>query len=125
MPDSYLKFLDILGLKYNESRSSLVRRALNDFLNDEEKYQAKINEEIKEKYRKPTLPFYRFCIACDSRVVTQTELFKRNYPNLNIFELRFCCSCFAKYENTPLNKLPKALLKKIQDKIREYKASFS
>jgi hypothetical protein len=40
---------------------------------------------------------------------------------MDIFELKFCCICFEKFEGKSLDELPALLIKKIQKKLKEYK----
>ena len=125
LPDLYIKLLNDIGLKYNESRSALVRRAIRDYLMTDEIFQASL-ERIKEESKKKTIKqFYNYCINCDNEIKSQTESLQLKHPNINIFDLRFCCSCFAMFENLPLDEWPKEIIQKIWTKIKEYKASLS
>ncbi len=143
IPDAYIKLLEKLGNERNASRSELIRRAIKEHLEKDLAFYSAILKlspelelelkkrkelqnqrrlQIKLKLEKEKIKkFFNFCVLCDRRLHTkETENYYR-FRNLDIFELKFCCSCYKKYEGKPLIELPEPLLEKIQEKLKEFK----
>jgi len=140
IPDKYLDFLDYLGQEQGTSRSELIRRAIKDLLDTDLAFNNRIhqlfpkfekirkNKELLQKKqrlktllelnRKKRIEFYNFCITCDRRLHPKSK--PVNYRGVNVMELRFCCSCFKKYEGKSLDELPDYVIKKIRRKLKNY-----
>ena len=141
LPEAYVKLLAKVGEKTGRSRSELVRIAIKDRLEKDLPFFAVIESiypeielerkkklEIKKKVeikrltelkRRRELEFYNYCILCDRKL--HPEAIPLKFNNINIFELRFCCLCFEKFEGKTLDELPKSVSKKIQEKLERYK----
>ncbi|MFX1453248.1 MAG: ribbon-helix-helix protein, CopG family [Promethearchaeota archaeon] len=123
LPNAYLKLLEDLSQKIGTSRSELIRRAIRDrvqkdlpFLHLINKLHPEIDLELKKK---KILEFFNYCIVCNKRLHYSKQPYK--CKNLEILELRFCCSCFKKVEGKSFNQLPNRIISKIQKKLEEYK----
>ena len=132
LPEAYLKLLEKIGQKTNKSRSELVRIAIKKRLEKDLSLFSLIMEtfpeiEIERKKREIELQkekiskFFNFCINCGTKLHTGNQKNHYKYMNMDIFELKFCCICFKKFEGKSLDELPALLLKKIQQKLKEYK----
>ena len=140
LPDLYLEILDKLRQKQGTSRSELLRRAIKDYLNIDLEFnnriyqlypkldiERKIREELRKKLelkhllmlkKLRTTEFYKFCIVCNKRLHSTKNPVK--IKGINVMELRFCCSCFEKFEEKTFDELPDYLIKKIKRKLKNY-----
>ncbi|MHA1255090.1 MAG: ribbon-helix-helix domain-containing protein [Promethearchaeota archaeon] len=140
LPNLYLEVLDKLRQEQGTSRSELIRRALKELLDVDLEFnnriyqlfpkldvERKIREELRKKLelkhllqlkRLRTTQFYNFCIVCDNRVHTSRNPGK--VKGVNVMELRFCCSCFKKFEGKTFDELPDYVIKKIKRKLKNY-----
>ena len=141
LPEAYVKLLAKVGEKTGRSRSELIRIAIKDRLEKDLPFFALIEniypdiqlerkkkEEIKNKIeikrllelkKKRELEFYNYCIFCDRKLHPESKPIEFN--NFNIFELRFCCICYEKFEGKSLDEFPDSISKKIQEKLERYK----
>jgi len=130
-----------MGQDLGVSRSELIRIAIRDFLDEEIPLIIQIQnivpeiklahnktEELKKKVeikrllelkKRKELEFYKYCILCDEKLHLESKPIK--FKNYNIFQLRFCCECYKKYEGKTLDDLPESISKKIQKKLKRYK----
>lgn len=77
-------------------------------------------KRLAELKKKRELEFYNYCILRERKLHPETSLKKIN--GFNIYELRFCCMCFEKYEGQTLDDLPKSVFRKIKKKLERYEA---
>ncbi len=141
LPDVYVKLIAQIGEKTGRSRSELIRIAIKDRLEKDLPFFAIIEnkfpdiqlerrkrEEIQKKIefkrlvelkKKRELEFYNYCILCDRKLHPETRPKKIN--GFDVYELRFCCSCYEKYEGKTLDEFPDLISKKIQKKLEKYK----
>ncbi|MFX1337778.1 MAG: ribbon-helix-helix protein, CopG family [Promethearchaeota archaeon] len=141
LPDFYVKLLTEIGEKTGRSRSELIRKAIEDRLEKDLHFFAiiekiypdiqverKKREEIQQKIefkrlvdlkKKRELEFYNYCILCDRKLHPETK--PKKISGFNIYELRFCCTCFEKYEGLTLDEFPKSVSRKIKKKLERYK----
>jgi hypothetical protein len=141
LPDSYIELLAKIGEKTDRSRSELIRIAIKDRLEKDLPFftvienfcpdiqlEHKKKEQIQKKRKlkrlaelkkKRELEFYNYCIICDRKLHPETKPI--NFHNINIFELRFCCRCYEKYEGKTFDEVPKSISKRIQEKLERYK----
>ena len=142
LPDVYVKLLTQIGEKTGRSRSELIRIAIKDRLEKDLPFFAIIEkilpdiqlerrkrEEIQKKIefkrlaeleKKRDLEFYNYCILCDRKL--HPEITPKRINGVNIYELRFCCMCFEKYEGLTLDELPKSVSRNIKKKLERYEA---
>ena len=140
LPDLYLEILDKIRQEQGTSRSELIRRAIKEYLEidldfnnmihqlfpkleEERKIRAELQkrQQLKNLFELNRLKkreFYNFCIACDRSLHPRTK--PVNHKGVNVMELRFCCSCFKKYEGKTLDELPDRIIKKIRRKLKNY-----
>ncbi len=59
-----------------------------------------------------------YCVSCSRRL--HIPISPRKYKNYNVFELRFCCSCYKKYGNQTIDEFPKSLIEVIKQKVKDY-----
>ncbi len=140
LPDLYLEILDKLRQEQGTSRSELIRRAIKELLDTDLSFnnilnqlfpelnaERKVREELRKKLEMKKLlelkrlkktEFYNFCIVCDNRVHTSRNPGK--VKGVNVMELRFCCSCFKKFEGETFDELPDYVIKKIKRKLKNY-----
>ena len=109
LPELLLLGLEELIRKTGRSRSEFIRMAIKDLIEKELQIQ-------RGSFNK----FFNFCINCDVELHTHNRMNHYKYMNYEIFELKFCCSCFENFKNTSFDDLPESLLKKIQKKVKEY-----
>lgn len=123
LPNAYLKILEDLSQKTGITRSELIRRAIRDQLQKDLPFLSVINNlhpEIELEIKKEKImQFFNYCILCNKRLHYSKQPYK--CKNLEILELRFCCSCFKKVEGKSFNELPNNIISKIQKKLEEYK----
>lgn len=62
--------------------------------------------------------FYNYCVLCSSTLHNTRN--PRKYKNCDVFELRFCCSCYKKYENKTIDEFPKSLIDVINQKVKDH-----
>ena len=140
LPDIYVEILEKLRKEKGTSRSELIRRAIKDLLVTDLPFnniinqlfpeldaERKIREELRKKQEMKKLfelkrlkrtEFYNFCIVCNSRLHSITK--PVNHKGVNVIELKFCCSCFKKFEGKTLDELPGRVINKIRRKLKNY-----
>lgn len=143
LPDLYLEILDKLRQEQGTSRSELIRRAIKELLDTDLPFnnilnqlfpelnvERKVREELRKKLEMKKLlelkrlkktEFYNFCIACDRRLHSITK--PVNHKGVNVMELKFCCSCFKKFEGKTLDELPDRVINQIRRKLKKYNKS--
>ena len=141
IPYKYIEVLDKLKLEQGTSRSELLRRSIKDLLNNDLDFnnrihqlfprleeERKIREELQKRQQLKNLfelkglkktEFYNYCIACDRRLHPKTKPI--NHKGVHVLELKFCCSCFKKFEGKSFDELPDPIIKKIRRKLKKYK----
>ncbi|MFX1294132.1 MAG: ribbon-helix-helix protein, CopG family [Promethearchaeota archaeon] len=123
IPIGYLKLLDDLSQRTEISRSELIRRAIGNRLQEDLSFLISINKshpEINLDIQKmKILQFFNYCILYNKRLHHSKQPYK--YKNLEILELRFCCSCFKRIEGKSFNELPKSIITKIRKKLEDYR----
>ena len=141
IPDKYIEILDKLKQEQGTSRSELIRRAIKNLLDNDLDFNNRIHQLFPrlEEDRKIRIQrqkrqqlknllelnmlkkteFYNFCIACNRGLHPKTKPVK--HKGVNVLELKFCCSCFKKFEGKSLDELPDRIIKKIRRKLKNYK----
>lgn len=140
LPNLYLEILDKLRQEQGTSRSELLRRAIKEHLDTDLEFnnriyqlypkldiERKIREELQKKLelkqllklkKLRTTEFYNFCIVCNNRLHSTKNPTK--IKGINVMELRFCCSCFEKFEGKTFDELPDFIINKIKRKLKNY-----
>ena len=124
LPDKYVELIQEICMKNNTSRSALIRQAIRERLIEEIEFKGLLSDhflaiELTVKERE-ALEFYRYCIACGEEIHNSNHPFKHEL-SFDVMELKFCCSCYKKYEGLTLNDFPDDFLKKIQARLEKYK----
>ena len=122
---------DFTSMEINELRKMLRKSDLTieerkyflkrkDLLEKEIDWEGEMKKLLELKRLKKT-EFYNFCIVCDRRLHSTTKPI--NHKGVNVMELKFCCSCFKKFEGKTLNQLPDRVFNKIRRKLKKYNKS--
>jgi Arc/MetJ-type ribon-helix-helix transcriptional regulator len=114
LPEMYLDMLEVLRNNTGISRSELIRIAIKDRLE-------KDKQLLLELKKKRITKFYNYCIECESRLHISAKPIE--YKDFKVFDLRFCCSCYKKYEGKSLEELPNKIKRKIKRKIERFNKS--
>ena len=118
IPEEYLRLL--------EERSGCIRVSWSKELQEAIRTQL-INElRLGEKREKDTekkkiTKFFDYCINCENKL---DYIARRNhffYKNIEVFELKFCCSCYKQFKDKSFDEFPVGLIDKIRKKIKAYK----
>ncbi|MFX1303990.1 MAG: ribbon-helix-helix protein, CopG family [Promethearchaeota archaeon] len=118
IPDSYLRLLEKSSLCTGIYRSELIRQAVRSYLIKEMKFAKRLEIEVEDKR---ITRFFEYCINCERKLHTIERRDHLFHKKVEVFQLRFCCSCYDKFKNTPFNKFPKQIIDKIKKKVKAYK----
>lgn len=118
LPDSYIKSLQEAVLCSGGSRSKHLRVAIRDLIVNERGLFEKRENEIEEK---KITRFFDYCIKCDRKLDTTARRNHHFHKNIEVFELRFCCSCHKQFKDKTLDEFPAGLIDSIQKKVKAYK----
>jgi hypothetical protein len=110
--------LDELSRLTGISKTELIEVAIKQFLIGEILF---LNQLQKECYENKISKFFEYCIYCDKKLDTYSKKNHHYHKSIEIFELKFCCTCYEKFKDIPFNKLPAHIIKKIQGKLTAYK----
>ncbi len=118
LSDSNIKEL-LEGSRCNGTyRPEHLRLAIRDQIRNEFIFTGKTEKEIEEE---KITRFFDYCINCERRV---DNIARRNHffhKNIEIFELKFCCSCYKQFKDKTLDEFPAHLIDSIQKKVKAYK----
>jgi len=118
IPEEYLRLLEERGGCTGINISENIRQAVRTQLIDEFRLGEKIEKDIEKK---KITSFFDYCINCESKL---DNLARRNhffYKNIEVFELKFCCSCYKQFKAKSFDEFPVYLIDKIRKKIKAYK----
>ncbi len=140
LPLSDIKKLSVLSWEWGASRAELIRIAIRDLLT-KELSPRNSNRIIVPSQRiivpsqriiipsqsilidnERELNFYRYCISCNNKIHNSKAPY-RHENKFEIIELRFCCDCYKKFENTSIEGFPESILDNVQNKLEKYKES--
>ena len=99
-------------------RPEHLRLAIREQIRNEFILAGKTEKEIEEE---KITRFFDYCINCERRV---DNIARRNHffhKNIEIFELKFCCSCYKQFKDKSFDEFPAHLIDNIQKKIKAYK----
>ncbi len=118
LPDSYIKSLQEAVLCSGGRRSEYLRVAIRDLIVNERRLSEKEEKEIEE--RKITR-FFDYCINCERKLDNTARRNHFFHKNIEVFELRFCCSCHKQFKDKSFDEFPAHLIDRIQKKLKAYK----
>lgn len=118
LPDSYLRSLEKSSLCTGISRSELIRQAVRSYIIKEIKFAKRLETELEDKR---ITRFFEYCINCERRLHTIARRDHLFHKNIEVFQLRFCCSCYEKFKNTSFDEFPTHIIDKIKKKVKAYK----
>lgn len=118
LPKSYTLRLEKMSQGIGVSRSELIREAIKDFLVNELLF---IEEIKKEDKRKLISRFFDYCINCERKLHHTSSRNHFFHKTIEIFKLKFCCSCFKLFKDKTLDEFPADLIDKIKKKIKAFK----
>jgi len=118
LPESYLRALDEICKFTDSSRSELLRQAIRSRIITDLGLANKL-KEVSERER--VAEFFDYCINCDKKLHTSEERNHYFHKKIEIFKLKFCCSCYEQLEDTPFDEFPAHLIDNIHRKIEAYK----
>jgi len=118
VPESYMKLIKKSCICTGISRSELVRQAVKAFLVRE----LRLAERLENKFEdKRSTEFFEYCINCERKVHTEAGKSHLFHKNIEVFVLRFCCSCYKQFKDTSFDDFPAQLIDNIRKKIKKYK----
>jgi hypothetical protein len=65
--------------------------------------------------------FYDYCINCERSLASRDKMNHFFQHRIEVFELKFCCSCYEKFKDKSLTEFPDALIEKINNKVRQFR----
>jgi len=119
LPDSYIELITRISSRTYASRSELLRVAIKQFLLKEMGLAKRLEKEL-EKIR--ITHFFNYCINCERKLDSLAGKNHKFHRNFEIFELKFCCSCYKKFKNKSFDEFPVYLINRIQRKVKAYKS---
>jgi len=118
LSDSDIKEL-LEGSRCNGTyRPEHLRLAIREQIRNEFNLAGKTEKEIEEE---KITRFFDYCINCERRVDYITRRNHFFHKNIEIFELKFCCSCYKQFKDKTLDEFPEHLIDSIQKKVKAYK----
>jgi len=118
LPDSYIQSLQEAVLYSGSRRSEYLRVAIRDLILNERRLSEKEEKEIEEK---KITRFFDYCINCERELDNTVRKNHHFHKNIEVFELRFCCSCHKQFKDKSFEEFPAKLINKIKLKIKAYK----
>ena len=118
LPDSYIQSLQEAVLCSGGSSSEHLRVAIRDLILNDRRLSKKREKEIEE--RKITR-FFDYCINCERELDNTVRKNHHFHKNIEVFELKFCCSCHKQFKDKSFDEFPAHLIDRIQKKIKAYK----
>ncbi len=100
------------------NRPEHVRLAIRDQIRNEFKLAGKTEKEIEEE---KITRFFDYCINCERRLDNTARRNHFFHKNIEVFELKFCCSCYEQFKDKSFDEFPAHLINNIQKKIKAYK----
>jgi len=118
LPESYLRALEEICNFTGTSRSELLRQAIRSRIITD---LGLVNKLKKVSERKKVTEFFDYCINCEKKLHTTEKQNHFCHKKIEIFELKFCCSCYEQFKDTTFNEFPAHLIENINKKINAYK----
>lgn len=118
LPDSYIRAIEKMSLNTEVSRAELIRQAIRSFLIREMSFFKKLEKETKaDKITR----FFDYCINCGKKLHRIEGGNHHFYKNIEVFQLKFCCSCYEQFKDKKFENFPKNLIESIYKKLSAYK----
>jgi len=118
VPESYLKLLKKSSVCTGTNRSELVRQAVRAFLVRELRLAEGLENELEDN---KITGFFDYCINCERKLHTEAGKSHLFHKNIDVFVLRFCCTCYRQFKDTSFDDFPAHLIDNIRKKIKKYK----
>ncbi|MHA1492305.1 MAG: hypothetical protein ACTSRI_21960 [Promethearchaeota archaeon] len=118
VPDSYKKALEKSGICAGIYRPEHLRLAIRAFLVRELRFAEGLENKFEDK---KSTEFFEDCINCERKVHTEAGKSHLFHKNIEVFVLRFCCSCYEQFKDTSFDDFPAQLIDNIRKKIKKYK----
>lgn len=104
-------------------RLAIREQIRNEFISSEQirnefKFTMKTKKEIEEE---KITSFFDYCINCERRLDSITRKNHFFHKNIEVFELKFCCSCYKQFKDKTLDEFPTHIIDSIQKKVKAYK----
>ena len=118
IPEEYLRLLEERGGCIRASGSEELREAIRTQLINELRLGEKTEKDTEKK---KITKFFDYCINCERKL---DNIARRNhffYKNIEVFELKFCCSCYKQFKDKSFDEFPACLIDKIRKKVKAYK----
>jgi len=118
IPEEYLRLLEERGGCTHVSWTKELQESIRTQLINELRLGEKREKDIEKK---KITKFFDYCINCESKL---DNIARRNhffYKNIEVFELKFCCSCYKQFKDKSFDEFPVRLIDKIRKKIKAYK----
>ena len=96
------------------SDSERLRKVIKSYILNNPKITRRIE---KEKITR----FFDYCINCERELDNTARKNHHFHKNIEVFELRFCCSCHKLFKDKSFEEFPASLFNKIKQKIKTYK----
>jgi metal-responsive CopG/Arc/MetJ family transcriptional regulator len=120
VPESYLKLIEKSCFCTGITRSELVRQAVRSYLIGEIKLAKRLENELEDN---KITRFFDYCINCESKLYTEAGKSHLFHKNIEVFVLRFCCSCYKRFKDTSFDDFSAHIIDNIRKKIKKYKKS--
>jgi len=118
VPESYLKLIKKSCICTGITRSELVRQAVRAYLVRELRLAEGLENELEDK---KSTRFFDYCINCERKLHTEAGKSHLFHKNIEVFVLRFCCTCYKQFKDTSFDDFPAQLIDNIRKKIKKYK----
>ena len=118
LPDSYLKSLEECCICIGINRPELLRLEIRAQIRRELLFPEELENELEDN---KITRFFDYCINCESKLFTEAGKSHLFHKNIEVFVLRFCCSCYKRFKDTSFDDFPAHLIDNIRKKINKYK----
>lgn len=118
VPESYLRLLESMVPDVGASRSEIMRIAIREFLRNELIF---IEEFKKTNKSNKTTYFFNYCINCGRKLYGSSLMYHSFHKKVEVFKLRFCCSCYNLFKDKTIEDFPEELIEKIKKNIDRFK----
>lgn len=118
LPESYKKSLEEISQITAASKSELLRQAVKSYIIKETKLVENLKKEL-EKRR--IIRFFDYCINCERKLDNTARCNHLFHKDVEVFELKFCCSCYKQFKDKSFDEFPTHLIDTIKKKIKAYK----
>ena len=127
----YKKFKDKSLYEFPEYLINKIRRKLKSYKDYIEKSNFKklskkkivlIQKLEKELDKLKIFHFFDYCINYEKKLDRLAGKNHKFHKNFEVFELKFCCSCYKKFKDKSFDEFPGYLINRIKKKVKAYKS---